>query len=134
MSSLGGSGASSKPDSRAAALEATQQALRGLHGARPSFGFVFASPNRDLGVVLRSAREVAAGAELVACTTAGEITERGLTHGGVVVLLVSGKAACSSLLVERLREDPRHVADMVSLRAEALRKSKSNSEQRHLTT
>ncbi len=134
MSSLGGSGASSKQDSREAALEATRQALEGLNGARATFGFVFVSPGRDLGVILRCARELTQGAELVACTTAGEITERGLTHGGVAVLLVSGKAAAGSLLIERMREDPRHAADMLSLRAEELRKSKPDSEQRHLTT
>jgi hypothetical protein len=134
MSTLAGSGASTKRDSREAALEATRQALDRLKGERARFGFIFASPERDLGVLLRSARELCHGAELVGCTTAGEITERGLTHGGVAVLLVASDAACCSTLLEGLREDPRRVAGELSGRADELRRTKADHERRHLTT
>jgi hypothetical protein len=64
-------------------------ALEGLRGAEPSFGLVFASPSLPLAECLRSSAATARGARLIGCTTAGELNERGLIHGGVSVLLVS---------------------------------------------
>jgi len=51
--------------------------------------FLFASPSLPLGECLRSASQVTNGARLIGCSTAGEFTEKGLSHGGVVVMLVS---------------------------------------------
>ena len=42
-----------------------------------------------LGEALRAARTAAGTQQIIGCTTAGELTERGLSHGGVTVLLVS---------------------------------------------
>jgi len=67
-------------------------ALEGLQGAAPTLGFVFCSPALALAECLRSASQVAKGAQLIGCTTAGEFTERGLIHGGVVVMLLSTDA------------------------------------------
>jgi len=84
-----GSGRSVGPDAARSAAEAAKVALEGLGGARPSFGFVFVSPSLSLNDCLRGASQVVQGARLVGCTTAGEFTERGLVHGGVVVLLIA---------------------------------------------
>ena len=84
-----GSGASSLRDSTAAAREAVAAARRGLDGEAPAFGFLFAGPEHDLASLLAAATAEAGGADLVACTTAGEFTEAGLTHGGVAAFLVS---------------------------------------------
>jgi len=92
-----GSGRAVGADSGRASAEATRGALEGLGGVSPSVGFVFASPSLSLSECLRSASKVAPGARLVGCTTAGEFTERGLVHGGVVVMLL---ATDSPLLVQ----------------------------------
>ena len=89
MANKVGSGRAGGPDGARASKEATRVALEALKGAAPSFGFVFASPSLSLSECLRAASEVARGAKLSGCTTAGEFTERGLIHGGVAVLLVS---------------------------------------------
>ena len=89
MTNKVGSGRSVGPDAGRSAAEATKVAIEGLGGAKPSFGFLFASPSLSLADCLRSASQVAQGARLVGCTTAGEFTERGLVHGGVVVMLIS---------------------------------------------
>jgi hypothetical protein len=88
MATIAGSGRSKHIDSRAAAAEAVRMAQRPLGNARPSFGLFFASPKHDLGAALAAA-ERAAGAVFVGCTTAGEITERGLTKGHLAAMLVS---------------------------------------------
>ena len=84
-----GSGRSVGPDAAVNSAEAARAALEGLGGAKPSFGFVFASPSLPLSDCLRSVSQVAGGARLIGCTTAGEFTEKGLVHGGVVVMLIS---------------------------------------------
>src|SRR4051812_33324025 len=89
MGTITGTGASTDADSRQAAARATEQALRGLGGAKPLFGFLFAGSKHELGPALRVARDAASGAEILGCTTAGEITEHGLTHDGMSVMLVS---------------------------------------------
>jgi hypothetical protein len=84
-----GSGRADGPDASRASAQAARMALEGLSGAAPSLGFVFASPTLALSDCLRSAAQVARGARLIGCTTAGEFTERGLMHGGVAVMLLS---------------------------------------------
>jgi hypothetical protein len=89
MGTITGSGqAAVSSNARSAALEATEMALAPLGAARPTFGFLFASPKLALDECLTAAREVSK-ARLIGCTTAGEFTERGLTHGGVAVMLVA---------------------------------------------
>jgi hypothetical protein len=92
MANKVGSGRAAGPDAQAASTEAMRMALEGLHGSAPSFGFLFVSPALALSECLRTAQGLARGARLQGCTTAGEFTERGLIHGGVVVLLVSTDA------------------------------------------
>jgi hypothetical protein len=82
-------GASTAPTAASAASEAVAAAVAGLSGRAPSFGFLFASPRLPLQECLGEARRRLPGTDLVGCTTAGEITERGRTDGGVALLLVS---------------------------------------------
>lgn len=84
-----GSGRAVGTDAERVAKEAARMAIDDLRGTVPSFGFVFASPSLNLDACLRATRELARGADIMGCSTAGEITERGLTHGGVAVLLVA---------------------------------------------
>jgi hypothetical protein len=88
MTTIAGSGRSTQLDSRAAASEAVRMALGPMSDARPTFGLLFASPKHDLGAALAAA-EQASGAAFLGCTTAGEITEKGLTKGHLAVMVVS---------------------------------------------
>lgn len=88
MATIAGSGRSTQVDSRAAAAEAVRMAQAPLDDARSSFGILFASPKHDLDAALAAA-EQASGAAFVGCTTAGEITEKGLTKGHLAVMVVS---------------------------------------------
>jgi len=89
MSTLTGSGRSTSPNTARAAAEAVAQARRTLGGKPPKFGCVFAGPDHPLPELMSAARAAADGADLLGCTTAGEFTEEGLTHGGVAVFLVA---------------------------------------------
>jgi hypothetical protein len=110
-----GSGASSDPDPRRAIEQSVREAA-GRLGARPaSLGFVFASPDRALGLALAAARRMIPEADFVGCSTAGELTERGLTHGGVACLLVAWDAAAHVLAVApELGEDAAALSDRLS--------------------
>ncbi|HEY2943783.1 MAG TPA: FIST N-terminal domain-containing protein [Vicinamibacteria bacterium] len=88
MATIAGSGRSTHVDSRAAAAEAVRMAQAPLGDARPTFGLLFASPRHDLGAALAAAEE-ASGAAFFGCTTAGEITEKGLTKGQLAAMVVS---------------------------------------------
>ncbi len=104
-----GTGASTRSGAKAAVAEAAQNALAGLGGGRANFGFLFASPSFALAEGLAAARE-ATGADIVGCTTAGEITEQGLIHGGVALMLVSSDATTDLRFAMGLRSDPGRVA------------------------
>jgi methyl-accepting chemotaxis protein len=89
MPTIAGSGRSLLVDSRAAATEAVRMAVGPLGEAPPKFGLLFASPKHDLGAALAAAEQAAPGAAFFGCSTAGEITERGLTRGHLAALVVS---------------------------------------------
>ena len=89
LPTLAGSGSSTLAETRKATEEAIGTALKRLGGVSPSFAFLFVAPRHDLGVALSVAERSLAGAAVMGCTTAGEITERGLTRGGVSALVVS---------------------------------------------
>ena len=98
-------------DAAVSGREAARQAREGLGGAPASFGFLFASPDLPLGDALRAARAAAGTQQIIGCTTAGEVTERGLTHGGVAVLLVwAPQAVAETAAVAGLKEDPKRAA------------------------
>ena len=84
-----GSGAVFGASTRANTARAMTKALRGLSGAPATYGFMFVSPELDLGEAMKEAALAAPGVDLIGCTTAGEIDETGLIRGGVSVLLVA---------------------------------------------
>jgi hypothetical protein len=106
-----GSGQHVGSDAAVCGREATRQAREALGGAVASFGFLFASPDLPLGEALRAARSAAGTERIIGCTTAGEVTERGLTHGGIAVLLVAAPRSVSEMAaVPGLKEDPKRAA------------------------
>jgi hypothetical protein len=107
-----GSGRSTNRRSWEAAAEAVEQARERLGTARPDFGLLFAGPDHDFEELVSSAREAVEGADLVACTTAGEFTEEGLTHQGVAALVVASDTIEHKLaFAEGLKADPARLAD-----------------------
>ena len=88
MSNQTGSGASVLADTRAAVVEAVEQAGKGLT-LKPRLGFLFLSPRHDLKHALSVARGIAPTVEFIGCHTAGEFTEAGLTRGGMAVMLLA---------------------------------------------
>jgi hypothetical protein len=109
MQTTTGTGASKNPLSGAAGTEAAERAKPRLGVAKPSYGFLFASPDIDLQEALKAARE-RSGAEMVGCTTAGEITEQGLAHQSVAVMLVSSGVTLQAKYSEGLKANPRKLA------------------------
>jgi hypothetical protein len=107
MATTAGSGRSLKTDTRAAAAEAVRMALGPLGGAPPTFGLVFASSKHDLAMALEEAQKAAPGAAIFACTTAGELTERGLTRGGMAAMMVRAEDMTVDLAVAgAVKQDP----------------------------
>ncbi len=91
IDNLVGTGQSEAQDTRAAATEAMRQALQMLQGRKPRLGFLFASAKHSLTDAMGAALQAAPGLELVASHTAGELTERGLSRGGVALLLIASE-------------------------------------------
>lgn len=89
MTTTTGSGGSTNSSPERAVHEAIGRAKKTLGAVDASYGFVFASPKMDLGAALGEAQRRCKGTDFLGCTTAGEITEAGLTHGGVSVMLVA---------------------------------------------
>ena len=111
MPTVAGSGRSVKPETRAAAAEAVRTAVESLGGAPPSFGILFASPKHDLASALAEAERVAPGAAFFGCSTAGEITERGLTRGNLAAMVVSSDETAVQLSVtEGVKANPAEAA------------------------
>jgi len=108
---------------------AVGMAREGLGPVKPSFGFLFASPEHPLGEALKAAR-AHVDVELLGCSTAGELTERGLTNGGVAALLVSSDGIDAQGSFARGLAEPRRVADAL----EGARHEPSQRGLRHATT
>jgi methyl-accepting chemotaxis protein len=128
-----GSGASAHPDSATAARQAVGAARRGLGAAAPAFGFLFAGPRHDLSSLVAAAKAEAGGADFVACTTAGEFTEAGLTHDGVASFLVSSDGLSHhARFAGGMKSDPHGVAmelcrDFDQLKARAFARDRLRS-------
>jgi len=96
---------------------------------------VFASPERDLAATLARVTEAAEGADIVGCTTAGELTEGGLSHGSIAVMLVSCDASSSIIaFAEQLKSDPHAVASELVTKVPEAKKSAGQRDRRHMTT
>ncbi len=133
MSTICGSGSSTHSSTKTAVLEAVRGATASLGGQQATYGFLFASPDADLGVALATARE-SSGAEVIGCTTAGEITEKGLTHGGIALLLVAADTTVQIKFAEGLKDHPKEVAASILSGLPDTKKKAAARDQRHLTT
>src|SRR5262245_2603603 len=91
MDNAVGTGQSEAGDAHAAATEAARQALKVLGVRKARLGFVFASSKHALKVVMDAVQAQAPGTELLGSHTAGEVTERGLTRGGVAVMFIASE-------------------------------------------
>lgn len=100
------SGHSSLSTTEDAIREAIGNAVTGLQMPATA-GFLFASSKHDLQEALRHASHIAPGCEFIACQSAGEITDKGLTHGGVSVLLTTLNPELFSITATgNVRTDP----------------------------
>ncbi len=111
MATCAATGVSTLSDTTAAVAEAVRTASSGLGGAKPAVGLLFASARHDLTAALAAARKETPGTDFVGCTTAGEITERGLTHGGLAALLLSSDEMQLELrTATAVKQDPSRAA------------------------
>lgn len=135
MSTVTATGVSKKKDTGLAAAEAVNAAIAKLSGEKPKFGFVFVSPERDLRVALAAACKAAGCAEIIGCTTAGEISELGLVHEGLAVLLAaSSTSAVKVAFAERLKTDWQGVAHKLSGGVVDVRRQLGARDMKHQTT
>ena len=130
-----GSGASTRSEVIAAATEATQVALSRIGGGRPAFGFLFAGPQYDLRRAMRATKEASGNAAIVGSSTAGEFTEAGLQHNGMVVMLVASDGTSHHVaFAEGLKDNHKKVAnDLGSALPDARRLARAQG-RHHLTT
>ncbi len=133
MATMVGSGASSLPSAKAAVTEAGKKALERLEGARPAYGFLFASPEVDLGAALVMAGELT-GAQIVGASTAGHFTEDGLSHAGLAMALVAGGVTTKLAFASGLRGSPDRVAGALTAGLADAKREANARAQRHLTT
>jgi methyl-accepting chemotaxis protein len=128
-------GTSSRTHTHDAAHEAAQSALKRLGDARPSFGFVFASPRHELPTAIETVCQVSGARDVIGCSTAGEITASGLTHGGLAVMLVSATdSAHRTAFASGLRTDFRRAASELCEPFGELAKSAGTRGLSHLTS
>lgn len=85
-----GSGASTAPDVETAVTHAVAQAAARVGPNDAQVGLLFVSPKFSASTAFEKAREILPHIEWIGCSTAGEMSEFGVTHGGVVVMLLSG--------------------------------------------
>src|SRR5688500_13166881 len=83
-----GTGRSHEQDSRNAGREATARAAAERDA---KLLVVFAADTHDLEQLLAGVREEAGDAEVIGCSTAGEILEDGPSDGAVVVTALGGE-------------------------------------------
>lgn len=121
------SGQSTAPTAREAVTGALTSA-RATLGAAPTLGFIFASSHHDFQEVMRAASEFLPSCELVGSQTAGELTERGLTTGGVSVLLTTLERASFGVAAGKgMRDAPRELARTLTEPFRALQERASRS-------
>ena len=133
MATIVATGASTVRSSRQAAAQAFQQALAKLGNAKPNFGFLFAGPEHSLAEALSVGTE-ATQAEIIACTSAGEISEKGLTRGGMVAMLCASGAAAEMRFASGLKSDPERVGRELAANLSSFKKKSALNDNRHLTT
>lgn len=90
---LCGSGASDAGDVETAVARAIDGARAGMDLARAEVGILFVSPKFSSSAAFEHARAILPRVDWIGCSTAGEISQHGVMHGGVVVMLLGGLGA-----------------------------------------
>jgi methyl-accepting chemotaxis protein len=112
-------------------LRTSQASLKG----KPAVGILFASPKHDLRRALSIAAEAMPNTPIVGCSTAGEISDRGFTHGGVTATLIaSDDMACSLALTHAVSKDHGKAAQMLCNDLESLGQTSAARGLSHSTT
>jgi hypothetical protein len=107
------------------AIQAAEQAIGdALQGETPKLVVLFASDALDLKLLVARAYDLAGGAPLVGCSTAGEIASGGPSDGGVVALAFGGSGftvstRCTTGLADSPREAGADAASVLSDVADA---------------
>jgi hypothetical protein len=113
---------------------AVRSSLASLNG-KPTVGILFASPKHDLKKALAAAAETLPDTPLVGCSTAGEISERGVTHGGITATLIaSDELACSIKTASNISRDHGKAAQILCSDLEALGRRSVERGLAHSTT
>jgi methyl-accepting chemotaxis protein len=134
MSTVAATAVSLLKNTREAAGTAAREAVARLAGAKATYGFAFVSPNHDLAAALDAVRSVCPDVPIVGCTTAGEITEAGLVHGGVALMLVSANATVSVAFASGMKADPKRASEALVAGLPEVKKTAAHADRRHLTT
>jgi hypothetical protein len=94
-----------------AATKAVLRAARATLKSEPNVGLLFSSPKHNLQQSLAIAAAAMPRTAFVGASTAGEITERGVTHGGMSLVLVSSdEMSCSVKTASGVSQDPAKAA------------------------
>jgi len=135
MNTVTASGWAAVRDTRQAVDDAIRNARTRLRDRTPTFGFVFASPDHDLSVAMSTANGLVDGATMMGTSTAGELTEEGLVHGGIAVLLVSTPTSMQcAVIAQGLKGDVTGVADRLVRPLGELRRAATGQSLRHLSS
>lgn len=89
MSTIFATSVVKEKDSCAAGMALGLDALNKMHGEKPDVAVVFGSPDYDYDQVFNSIRSVAGNIQIVGCTSAGEFTEKEVSHGGIACAFIS---------------------------------------------
>ena len=101
-----GAGHSTQSDSAQAGREAVVEAVRGKD---PRLVVVFAAPRHDLDSLAAAAAEAAGPAQLIGCSSAGELSRHGHSSSSVVALALGGRGISAASAAGSADEDgPRH--------------------------
>lgn len=134
MPKIIGNGWSTRKGTRLAAEEATRQALKRLGPAKVAFGFVFGSPTHDLRVALTEVKLATGCSEILGCSTAGELTEKGKLEGIVVMLAACDVTQQRVCFGRGLKDRHKKLADDFTSAASEMKPSARLAGLRHLTT
>lgn len=135
MGTICGSGSATAADTVEVVEQAIDDARPRLGETRPTLGLLFVSPVHDLARALRAARKRLAGIDWLGCTTAGEITELGLTQGGVSTFLIGwGDASHRLDAVRPLQGAANGIAGELAARCAALLEGERGAGRTHLAS
>jgi hypothetical protein len=123
MGTVTATGSSERQDSREAISEALAQATASLRGRRPSVAMVFYGPRHDAPAFREVLERAHPEVKVVGCSSAGEFTERGMSHHGLALMLLCfDDDTCAKLRWARgMKADTAAVAERLCHRFDSLK-------------